>query len=77
MRRTTLALEEGLVTAMKKRAVRERTSMTELANRLLRDAMRQTRTPEPPYFEWRTFNCGGPPLVDLNDRDALLDAMEE
>jgi hypothetical protein len=75
MRRTTLALAEEVVRLLRERALRERTSMTALANRLLCEAVRQPARPARPAFKWKTFDCG-PPLVDINDREALYDAME-
>ncbi len=77
MNRTTLALDDEVIRGLRLRAAADGTSMTQVANDLLRRALKETakglRDHKP--VQWPTVDCGGP-LVDINDRDALYDAMD-
>ena len=79
MNRTTLALDDEVIRGLRMRAAADGTSMTQVANDLLRRALKETtkglRDRKPP--KWPTYDCGGPPRVDINDRDALYDAMDK
>lgn len=76
MRRTTLALEDELLRRLKDRAAKERVSLTRLANRLLSRAIREADDHVHYEVQWEVHE-GGEPMVDLADRDALFEAMEE
>jgi len=76
MRRTTLALEDELLRRLKDRAARERVSLTRLANRLLGRALKEADDHVHYEVQWEVHQ-GGEPLVDITDRDALYEAMEE
>ena len=79
MHRTTLALDDALFRALKKKAAEEDRTLQELLNSLLRQAI-QKPARQPCTFEMKTF--GGEPQpglhpgVDINDRDRLFDFME-
>jgi hypothetical protein len=67
MPRTTLALDEDLLLELKKRAAKEKTSLTRLTNRLLRSALRQKGGEGSSKAVWKTYRCGRP-KVDICDR---------
>ena len=72
--KTTLNIDETVMADLKREAVRQGRTMSELAETalrlLLRSQKKRTRLPDLPTFD------GGEPLVDIADRDALYDAME-
>lgn len=76
MQRTTLALENEILRQLKERAVKSNLSVTKLANRLLAKALAETEESDHRHIEWQVFDCGEP-LVDLDDRESLYDAMDE
>jgi hypothetical protein len=74
MKRTTVALEDGLLRELKKRAAGEGRSLQDVIGDLLRQALanprkRRYRLP-PPRWEAREQ-----PGVDILDRDKLYDLM--
>ena len=73
--KTTLEIDETVMRELKVRAARDGTTISELVESALRMLLR--REPEmkdlPPLPTWR----GGSPLVDVADRSALQDAMDE
>ena len=74
--KTTLNLDGQLLREAKKRAVEEGTTLTHVVEDALRAALTDT-PPERPYtFRFTVVDGGGPPLVDVADRDALYDLME-
>lgn len=68
-------VDEGLMTLLSERAAREGVTLPELIEpalwRILAGAPAVARLEELPTFH------GGEPLVDVADRDALYQAMEE
>jgi hypothetical protein len=72
--KTTLNIDETVMADLKREAVRQGRTMSELVETalrlLLRSQKKRTRLPDLPTFD------GGEPLVDIADRDALYDAME-
>ena len=74
--KTTLNLDDELLREAKRRAAEEGITLT----RLFEDALRTALTDEPPAepyrFEIPIADGGGPPRVDVADRDALYDLME-
>lgn len=74
--KTTLNLDRDLLREAKKRAAEQGTTLTEVVEQALRAALTRSE-PEPPYrFRYVVVDGGGPPLVDVADRDALYDRME-
>jgi hypothetical protein len=72
--KTTLNIDETVMADLKREAVRQGRTMSELVETalrlLLRSQKKRTRLPDLPTFD------GGEPLVDIADRDALYDSME-
>ena len=72
--KTTLNIDETVMTDLKREAVRQGRTMSELVETalrlLLRSQKKRTPLPDLPTFD------GGEPFVDIADRDALYDAME-
>lgn len=76
MKRTTLALEEDLLRALKTRAAREGRTLQAIANELLRQAVSHTETESSYSLEMSGWKAGTQPGVDLLDRDKLFDLMD-
>jgi hypothetical protein len=72
--RTTLNIDDSVMSRLKQEAARRGTTMSELMESALRLLLRgqPDRLELPPL---PTFHGGGA-LVDIADRDALYDAME-
>ena len=72
--KTTLTIDEKVMTRLKREAARRRCTMSELVEtalrRLLEEPARPTRLPPLP-----TFRSEGA-LIDIADREALYQAME-
>ncbi len=76
MRRTTLALEDGLLRAMRLRAAREGRSLTAVANDLLRRGIAQAEASQArSAIAWKTHRCEEV-YADTRSRDALYSVME-
>jgi hypothetical protein len=73
--RTTLNIDDSVMKRLKQEAARRGTTMSELMESALRLLLREEKRPIklPPL---PTFQLGGE-LVDIADRDALYDAMED
>jgi hypothetical protein len=75
--RTTLNLDDALVRAAKQEAAARGVTLT----RVIEEALRAELTPRPARDEFRldfpVVRGRRPPNVDISDRDALYDAMEE
>jgi plasmid stability protein len=72
--KTTLNIDEGVMTRLKREAARTGRTMSELVETALRSLLQA----KPAAVELRplpSFNSGGP-LVDIADREALYRAME-
>ena len=76
MAKTTLNLDTELLREAKKRAADEGTTLTAIVEGALRAALEPPDAREPYVFDFPTVDGGGPPLVDVADRDALYDLME-
>lgn len=75
--RTTLRIEDGLMRELKERAVREKTSITQVVNRVLQSGLAaEINAPKQPRrrFRQRTHNMGAPKF-DLTKALALADAL--
>jgi hypothetical protein len=73
--KTTLNIDASVMAELKREAARQGRTMSELVETALRLLLRSQhkRTALPPL---PTFNSGGE-LVDIADRNALYDAMED
>lgn len=75
--RTTLRIEDSLLRELKQRAVREKTSLTQLVNRVLRQGLISDASKAKPArrkFRQKTFNMGQPKF-DLTKALTLADAL--
>jgi plasmid stability protein len=75
MKRTTIAMDDGVFGALRQRAAREGISLKDLVNGLLRKclAAEQGRSYR---LNWRPVKGKGlQPGVDIDDRKSLLDRM--
>lgn len=77
MRRTTLILDEHCFLEIKRVAVAQRRTLSDLVNELLRTGLAQLRRRRPPrkVLPLPSFDMG-PPAVHLADRDELYRLME-
>ena len=76
MPRTTLKLDADLLRLLKEKAAREGRTLQSVANDLLRQGLAAPAARE--YrVELRTWKAELQPGVDLFDRNALFDLMEE
>jgi len=74
--KTTLNLDRDLLREAKKRAAEQGTTLTELVEQALRAALTASEPDRRYRFRYVVVDGGGPPLVDVADRDALYDRME-
>lgn len=72
--KTTLVLDDTVATRLKAEAVRRGTSMSSLVEAALR-AMLDDAGASPELNDLPTWP-GGPPVVDVADREALYDVMD-
>lgn len=75
MARTTIDLDPLVIRRLRERAKLEGKSMGQVASELLVRVMAAAE-PEPPLFEWKSYNMGLP-LIDLEDKDALYRILDE
>lgn len=76
--RTTLDLDDALLRAVKARAAETGRTMTSLIEEALREHLARTGVGAAPSpLRWVVVDGGPLPGVELADRDALLDLMEE
>lgn len=74
--KTTLNLDGELLREAKKRAADRGTTLTRVVEDALRDALAEAEPDGSYTFRFPVIDGGGPPLVDVADRDALYDLME-
>jgi hypothetical protein len=75
--RTTLDLDDELMKAVKKEAAESGRTMTEIIEQSLRETLLRPAPPRKPYrLRLPVVKGRRPPVVDINDRDALYDFME-
>lgn len=75
--RTTLRIEDSLMRELKQRAVREKTSITQLVNQVLRSGLASDTSETKPIrrkFRQKTYDMGQPKF-DLTKALALADAF--
>ncbi len=75
MARTTLALDPTLLRQLKLRAVREGSSLQQVVNDLLRQAL--SAPPAPFRLELGGWDGIQDPSLDLFDRNSMFEFMEE
>jgi hypothetical protein len=75
--RTTLDLDDRLVTAVKRRAADTGRTMTDIIEDALRAALRppSARRRQAPW-KWVTVKGSARPAVDVTDRDRLYELMD-
>ncbi len=75
MPRTTIDLDASVLAQLRRRAAIERKSMGQLASERLAVALRESPE-EPAPLRWPSLRMG-PARVDLQDKDALWNALEQ
>lgn len=76
--RTTLNFDDDLIRAVKQRAADTGKTMTAWIEDALRETLAREQASRGDYkLHWRTVHGRILPGVDLTDRDALIDRMEE
>jgi plasmid stability protein len=73
--RTTLNLDNSVLSELRRRARREGKSLSQLVSELLAKAMAEGPERPTPAFRWRSDNLGVP-LVDLEDEDAVSAVLD-
>ena len=75
--RTTINIDDPIMKELKRLQRRERKSLGRLVSDLLAHSLASSRhrTPGDPQFEWIAKSMGA--RVDLVDKHAVLDAMDE
>jgi len=73
--KTTLNLDDHLMREAKKRAAERGTTLTHVVEEALRGALSMRGAPPRGELRWVVVD-GGPPMVDIADRDALFERME-
>ncbi len=73
--KTTLKIDESVMTQLKREAARRGCTMSELVESALRMLLKAPRGTRPELPALPTFKSGGS-LVDIADREALYQAME-
>jgi hypothetical protein len=75
MKRTTLILEDSCMEGIRELALRERKSLSEIANELFAEGLHRRKGKKRPKFELPSYSMGKP-RVNLGDRDALEALMD-
>jgi hypothetical protein len=75
MPRTTLDLDGSVLSELRRRGQREGKSMGQVASELLARSLAEGAEPHVPALQWRSGDLGDP-LVDLEDRDAVQEALD-
>lgn len=71
----SLDIDDDLLTAARRRATEENVTLVQLVEDALRTQLSEVAPPEPYVFRFPVVD-GGPPLVDVADRDALYDLLD-
>lgn len=74
--KTTLVLDEALVEQVRQRAREQGVSMSSVVEEAIFRLLHEKADHPTPPIELPTFHSGGY-LVDINDRNALYDAMDD
>lgn len=76
--RTTLNLDDDLMRVVKRRAAEDGSTMTQIIEEALRGHLSRDRERGQPFeLRWVTVKGRALPGVDITDRDALYDRMED
>lgn len=75
MPRTTLNLDASVLRELKRRARDQRKSLGDVVSEMVGPALAERSTKKRARFEWRTARMG-PPLIDLEDKEAVRRAVE-
>ena len=75
MKRTTLILDDRRLAEVKRVAAERGQTISAVVDEFLADGLRRARAPKRRKISFPVFDMGKP-LVDINDHDALLEAME-
>ena len=73
--KTTLTIDDQVMRRIKREAAKQNKTMSELVETALRMLLRASQPDPKPLDELPSFE-GGKACVDINDRDALYQAME-
>ncbi len=73
--RTTLVIADELFRALKRRAAAEGRTLSDVTQEVLRRGLTPVRTRRAARVELPSFRMGAP-LVDVADRDQLLDVLD-
>ena len=75
--RTTLNIDDDLMRTVKKHAAETDRTISAIIETALRYLIEQERRTDRPYrLSWKTVHGGLQAGVDITDRDALIDHME-
>jgi len=75
--RTTLDIDDALLSEAKRRAADKGTTLTAFVEHALAAALAGRAETGPRYrLAWKTHRGSAPPSVDVADRDHLIDVME-
>lgn len=75
--RTTLDIDDALLSEAKRRAADKGTTLTAFVEHALAAALAGRDETGPRYsLAWKTHRGSSPPTVDVADRDHLIDVME-
>lgn len=75
--RTTLDIDDHLLREAKKLAAERGQTLTAVIEDGLRAVLREPAERTPFKLRWKTMKGTGPPKVDVADREALYDLMED
>ncbi len=75
MPRTTLDLDGSVLSELRRRGQREGKSMGQVASELLARGLAEGADQPPHALQWRSDDLGEP-LVDLEDKDAVREALD-
>jgi hypothetical protein len=75
MPRTTLDLDASVLSELRRRGQREGKSMGQIASELLAKGLAEGADRDVPALQWISADLGEP-LVDLEDKDAVWEALD-
>jgi hypothetical protein len=75
MPRTTLDLDTSVLSELRRRGQEEGKSMGQVASELLAKGLSEGADPDVPALHWISADLGEP-LVDLEDKDAVWEALD-
>jgi hypothetical protein len=75
MPRTTLDLDASVLSELRRRGQKEGKSMGQVASELLAKGLAEGADRDVPALEWISADLGEP-LVDLEDKDAVWEALD-